>query len=66
VVKGELAGIRNDIQVNRAQFGGGWFLTPNVMSKIEFVKQTYDNFPTSDIRSGGKFQGFLVEGVVAF
>jgi len=35
-------------------------------SKIEFVKQTYGNFPTSDIRSGGKFQGFMVEGAVAF
>jgi hypothetical protein len=55
-----------DIRVNRAQFGAGWFVTPNVLSKIEFVKQTYDNFPTTDIRNGGKFQGFMVEGVVAF
>ena len=55
-----------DIQVNRTQFGGGWFLTPNVLSKIEFVNQSYGNFPTTDIRNGGKFQGFMVEGVVAF
>jgi hypothetical protein len=66
VVKGQLAGIADDIQVNRAQLGAGWFVTPNVLSKIEFVKQSYGNFPTSDIRSGGKFQGFMVEGVVAF
>jgi hypothetical protein len=66
VVKGELAGMPDDIQVNRAQLGACWFVTPNVLSKIEFVKQTYGNFPTSDIRSGGKFQGFMVEGVVAF
>ena len=65
VVKGDLVGMP-DIQVNRTQFGGGWFLTPNVLSKIEFVNQTYGNFPTTDIRNGGKFQGFMVEAVVAF
>ena len=65
-VNGELAGITNDITVKRSQVGGGWFVTPNVLSKIEFVRQNYENFPTTDIRSGGKFQGFMVEGVVAF
>jgi hypothetical protein len=65
-VHGELAGIANDISVKRYQVGGGWFVTPNVLSKIEFVRQNYENFPTSDIRSGGKFEGFVIEGVVAF
>ena len=41
-------------------------MTPNVLSKIEFVNQSYLDFPTTDIRNGGKFQGFMVEGVVAF
>jgi hypothetical protein len=66
VVQGELAGIANDIQVNRAQVGGGWFVTPNVLSKLEFVRQSYRDFPTGDIRSGGKFQGVMIEGVVGF
>jgi hypothetical protein len=66
VVKGQLAGIANDITVRRTQFGGGWFVTPNVLSKIELVQQKYLDFPTSDIRNGGKFKGFMVEGVVAF
>ena len=65
-VHGQLAGIAQDITVKRAQIGGGWFVTPNVLSKIEFVRQNYENFPTSDVRSGGKFEGFVVEGVVAF
>jgi hypothetical protein len=56
----------SDITVQRSQIGGGWFVTPNVLSKIEFVRQNYYDFPKSDIRSGGKFQGFMVEGVVAF
>ena len=65
-VKGELAGMPNDITVKRSQIGGGWYVTPNVLSKFEFVNQNYYDFPTTDIRSGGKFQGFMVEGVVAF
>ena len=66
VVKGQLAGIATDITVRRTQFGGGWFVTPNVLSKLELVQQRYLDFPTTDIRNGGKFQGFMVEGVVAF
>jgi hypothetical protein len=65
-VKGELAGITNDITVKRSQVGGGWFVTPNVLSKIEFVRQNYEGFPPTDIRNGGKFQGFMIEGAVAF
>jgi hypothetical protein len=65
-VNGQLAGISQDITVKRSQIGGGWFVTPNVLSKIEFVRQNYENFPITDIRNGGKFQGFMVEGVVAF
>jgi len=65
-VKGELAGIANDITVRRTQLGGGWFVTPNVLSKIELVNQKYLDFPTGDIRSGGQFKGVMIEGVVAF
>ncbi|NUO95598.1 MAG: hypothetical protein HOQ14_14030, partial [Gemmatimonadaceae bacterium] len=66
VVKGQLAGIANDITVRRTQLGGGWFVTPNVLSKLEIVNQRYLDFPSTDIRNGGQFKGFMVEGVVAF
>jgi hypothetical protein len=65
-VKGQLTVGTPDVKVNRSQFGGGWFITPNVLTKLEFVNQKYLDFPTTDIRSGGKFKGFMVEGVVAF
>jgi hypothetical protein len=65
-VNGQLQGIAQDITVKRTQVGGGWFVTPNVLSKLELVRQTYENFPSNDIRNGGKFQGFMIEGVVAF
>jgi len=63
---GELAGIKNDINVNRWQFGGGWFVTPLLLAKAEWVNQKYLNFPTTDIRNGGQFKGFMFEGTLAF
>jgi hypothetical protein len=65
-VKGQLTVGTPDIKVNRFQAGGGWFITPNVLTKLEFVSQKYLDFPTTDIRNGGQFKGFMVEGVVAF
>ena len=65
-VRGTLAGIPNDIAVNRVQLGGGWFVTPLLLTKVEWVNQKYEKFPTTDIRSGGQFKGFMVEGVLAF
>jgi len=64
--KGELVGITNKVSVDRYNLGGGWFITPNIMLKGEWVNQKYNDFPTADIRNGGKFKGFLAEGVVAF
>ncbi|MEO5588189.1 MAG: hypothetical protein ABIS03_01285, partial [Gemmatimonadaceae bacterium] len=64
--KGELTGIPNEVSVDRFNVGAGWFVTPNVLAKGEYVRQNYNRFPTSDIRSGGKFGGFVFEGVVAF
>ena len=64
--KGELAGITGDVKVQRYQLGGGWFVTPNILMKGEYVNQKYLDFPSTDIRNGGKFNGIMVEGVVAF
>ncbi len=64
--KGLLSGMTNDVSVDRYQLGAGWFITPTVVLKSEYVSQKYNNFPTTDIRRGGKFNGFVFEGVVAF
>jgi hypothetical protein len=64
--RGELAGISGNVNVQRYQMGGGWFVTPNVLAKAEYVNQKYLDFPTTDIRNGGKFNGLMIEGVVAF
>lgn len=65
-VQGELARIPNDITVQRGEIGGGWFVTPLVMAKAEYVRQTYSDFPVTDIRNGGRFDGFMIVAAVAF
>ena len=66
LAEGELTGIEGEVRVERTQLAAGWFVTPNVLFKGELVWQSYDGFPTTDIRSGGAFDGLVVEGVVAF
>ena len=65
-VKGELQGVVPEVGADRTALAAGWFLTPSILLKGEYVKQKYNDFPTTDIRNGGKFDGFVVEGVVAF
>ncbi|MDQ3846237.1 MAG: hypothetical protein M3342_19840 [Bacteroidota bacterium] len=65
-VKAELAGITNDVTVNRFALAGGWFVTKNVLMKAEYVVQKYKDFPAADYRAGGKFKGYVVEAVVGF
>ena len=63
---GKLVGIANKVSVDRNALAAGWFVTPVLLMKGEYMKQNYYRFPTTDIRSAGKIQGFVVEGVVAF
>ncbi len=55
-----------DQKVQRYQLGGGWFVTPNLLAKLEWVNQKYLDFPVNDIRNGGQFKGFMLDGVVGF
>jgi len=62
-----------DQTIDRLQVGAGWFATPNLMLKAEYVVQNYNGFDSkngegqfNDIRNNGKFSGFMVEAVVGF
>ena len=55
-----------DQEVTRIQVAAGWYFTPNVLAKLEYVTQEYKNFEKTDIRSGAKFNGFMLEAVVGF
>jgi hypothetical protein len=66
VAKGKLAGIDPEVTVSRVQVGGGWFLTQTLLAKAEYIVQKYEDFPVTDIRHGAKFEGTVIEAVVAF
>lgn len=65
-VKVELAGIANEVNINRTALAGGWFVTRNVLMKAEYVIQKFNDFPAADYRNGGKFNGYVIEAVVGF
>ena len=65
-VKGRPTGFADDVTVNRTQLGGGWFMTPGILMKAEYVRQEHKDYPANHLLNGGKFEGMMIEGVVAF
>jgi hypothetical protein len=55
-----------EVKIDRVVASAGWFLTRNIMLKGEYVSQLYKDFAPTDIRSGGGFDGFMMEAVVGF
>ncbi len=64
--KGKLTLAGPDVTLRRLEAGGGWFLTPNLEAKAEYVQQHDDDFPVNDVRHGGHFDGAMIEAVVSF
>lgn len=64
LVTGEMAN-GDDIEVSRINVGGGWFMTRNVLAKVEYVNQQYDGFSFGP-RQDAEFSGFMVEAVISF
>lgn len=65
-VRGRLANMTDKVSVDRIAGAAGWFLTRNILLKGEYVLQRYFTFPSSDYRSSGKFNGYVIEAVVGF
>jgi hypothetical protein len=66
VVNARLSGYTEDVTVDRLAVSAGWFVTKNIMAKLEYVTQNYDGFVDTDIRNGGKFSGLALQAVVGF
>jgi hypothetical protein len=54
------------VSVDRTAFGGGWFITKNILVKGEYVIQKYKDFPTGNLLEDGEFKGLVLQGVIAF
>lgn len=53
-----------NLKVDRTQLAAGWFMTKNVVTKIEYVNQNYSNFATYGEDAG--FKGVMVEAAISF
>jgi hypothetical protein len=63
---GMLAGITNEVGAKRWQVSAGWFILPGLLAKVEYVDQKFTGYPPANIKNGGRFKGFMAEGVVGF
>ena len=65
-VNGQITTAGPAVSIDRYEIATGWFPTRNLLLKVAYVDQQYHDFPTDDILSGGEFNGFMVEGTLAF
>lgn len=55
--------------ITRLNFGGGWFMMENVLTKIEYVSQKHTGAGFAGATSkwaGAKFSGIMIEAVIGF
>lgn len=65
LVSGEQAS-GDEVDISRFNLGAGWFMTKNILAKLEYVSQSYDGFDAASILHDGKFDGVMFEAVISF
>lgn len=56
-------------KIDRFNIGGGWFMTKNILAKVEYVNQKYNNstvWGATSALQGGKFNGLMLEATIGF
>lgn len=68
-VNGKDDDVSAERKIDRLNLGGGWYMTKNVLAKVEYISQKYNDDAvwgaTSALR-GGKFNGFMFEATIGF
>ena len=65
-VTGTVPAQSQSITINRVAGSMGWFITKNILMKLEYVDQQYLNFAKADIRHNGMFNGWMIEASIGF
>jgi hypothetical protein len=66
-VSGEVTDAASTVDINRINVGGGWYLTKNVLTKLEYVASQYDGPGNKGTKfEGAQFDGFVIEAVISF
>jgi len=55
-----------NLDISRLNLGGGWFLSRNILTKVEYVKQSYNGNGWTGRFAGAEFSGFNIEAVISF
>ncbi len=55
-----------NLDISRINFGGGWYLSKNVLTKVEYMKQQYEGNAWTGRFAGAEFSGVVVEAVISF
>jgi hypothetical protein len=66
LVDGNQTDDSGDRKIDRINVGGGWFMTPNVVTKLEYVQQSYTGDGWAGVFTGGQFKGVMVEAAISF
>ncbi|MFT4737131.1 MAG: hypothetical protein ACJAZM_001690 [Cyclobacteriaceae bacterium] len=66
-VSGEQNDASETLDISRINVGGGFFLTKNVLAKIEYVTSTYDGAGVTGTKlQGAEFNGMVIEATIGF
>lgn len=72
VVSGKLANADvSKVSVNRFETSAGWFMTKNILAKLAYTTQSYNDYTQFNSTSlndlyGGSFNGLMFEAVISF
>lgn len=56
-----------NIGISRMAIAGGWYVTKNILAKVEYVNQMYTGVPNVNyILNGAEFHGLSAEAVISF
>ena len=65
-VSGKMNETAGELNISRLNIGGGWFMTKNILTKLEYVDQRYDGFAAQSKYNGARFHGFNIEAAISF
>ncbi len=66
-VSGEQTDVASTRDISRLNIGGGWFMTDNVLVKLEYMNQEYSGAGWANSRfQDGQFSGVVLEAVIGF
>ena len=62
----QLESATDNLKISRVNVGGGWYLSKNILTKVEYLKQSYDGKGWTGRFAGAEFSGLMLEAIISF